>query len=192
MKSLFLTRTSHEIRTPLNAIMGFSQLLTLSEDLNSDLHDSATEIFKASSYLLNLITDILELSRIQAGEMSLSVETFDLAPVLIEIGAVSRQLATAHEINFEIDHDSMRGIELTADRTHVKQVLMNLITNGIKYNTSGGRLSVAASWQRQGLVRVSVSDTGPGLTSDQIATIYNPFERLGLEQTEIDGTGIGL
>ena len=150
------------------------------------------EIFKASSYLLNLINDIMELSRIQAGEMSVSIEKFDLASVITEIGSVSRQLAAEHNVEFFNAHDTVQGVELTADRTRVKQVLMNLITNGLKYNKSGGEVRINVSLPRRETVRISVSDTGLGLSEEQIKSIFNPFERLGLERSEIDGTGIGL
>ena len=191
-KSEFLSNMSHELRTPLNAILGFAQLIDSGEPPpTAPQKRSLDEILKAGWYLLDLINEILDLTLIESGKLSLSIEPISLTEVLLEsqgmIAPQARQrgielIFPPHTVNYEIQ----------ADRTRVKQVLINLLSNAVKYNKSGGTVTVDCRNSGLERVRISVTDTGDGLTSVQMGQLFQPFNRLGQEGRGSEGTGIGL
>ena len=191
-KTDFLSSMSHELRTPLNAILGFAQLLesgspspTPSQKRNID------QILKAGWYLLELINEILDLALIESGKLTLSQEPVSLAEVMLECRAMIEPQAQKRGIGmtfprFEIPH------MVKADRTRVKQVLINLLFNAIKYNKPAGKVAVECSLRSPDAIRISVQDTGVGLAPEQLAQLFQPFNRLGKETSREEGTGIGL
>lgn len=188
-KSDFLSRMSHELRTPLNAIIGFGQLLE--HDIRDEEQiDSVREILHAGRHLLELINEVLDLSRIESGKMTLSLEPVQLAPLLSECLVLIRPLAQSHAIAL-MAHELECTVHLRADRVRLKQVLLNLLSNAIKYNREGGSVSVSCI-NEDGAPLIRISDTGPGLPPEAVNRLFNPFERLGADEHAIEGTGIGL
>lgn len=190
-KSQFLSRMSHELRTPMNAILGFSQLLKL-DKLNEKQESNNDEILLAGNHLLSMISDILDLSRIETGNFTVSVTDVPLLRIVDEsIALVEHKLSfkniTIHNLVPEEDN-----ITLKADETRLKEVLINLLTNAIKYNHRNGLVSVGYKLLENGLVRIHISDTGKGLTEKEQVDVFEPFNRIGAEYTDIEGVGIGL
>jgi len=191
-KTDFLSGMSHELRTPLNAVLGFAQLIesgspppTVSQKRNLD------QILKAGWYLLELINEILDLSMIESGKVTLSREPVSLAEVMLECRAMIEDQAQKRGIvmtfpRFEVPY------YVSADRTRVKQVLINLLFNAIKYNKPEGTVAVECSLSPPDMIRISVRDSGAGLTEGQLAQLFQPFNRLGKEAGAEEGTGIGL
>jgi signal transduction histidine kinase/ActR/RegA family two-component response regulator len=191
-KSEFLSSMSHELRTPLNAILGFAQLLESGTPAPTlPQQRSIGQILKAGWYLLDLINEILDLTLIESGKLSLSLEPILLAEVLRESRAMIESQATKRGIRVTFPPLDMPFL-VTADRTRVKQVLINLLSNAIKYNRDDGAVVVGCSPTETGRMRISVTDTGDGLTSDQLKQLFQPFNRLGQEAHVGEGTGIGL
>jgi len=195
-KSEFLSRMSHELRTPMNSILGFAQLLELSE-LTPTQKRGVNHILKSGHHLLDLINEVLDISRIEAGTISLSLEPVDVDSVIREMLDVVTPSAQERSIVLEYDEASLRNLHVRSDRQRLKQVLLNLINNAIKYNTEGGvvRLDVAVlDPQPDGEqpVRISVADTGVGISESDLPKIFVPFERIGAERTNTEGTGLGL
>lgn len=189
-KNTFMSRTSHELRTPLNAILGFAQLLTMSE-LSEDDRDSAELILNAGQHLLILINELIDTARVEAGDLRLSMEPVLTADLIEEVANLLRPLAAVREITIELDqHD--RTLAVVADKQRLRQVLVNLTSNAIKYNHLGGMITIGCVHVGDNEVSVRVTDTGPGLTADEIERVFLPFERLQAEQHGIEGTGIGL
>jgi PAS domain S-box-containing protein len=191
-KSEFLSSMSHELRTPLSAILGFAQLMESgSPPPTPSQKRSIDQILQAGWYLLELINEILDLALIESGKLSLSLEPISLAEVLRECQAMIEPQAKKRGINV-----AFAGFEvprfIRADRTRIKQVLINLLSNAIKYNRLGGAVIVACSESAPGRIRIDVTDTGAGLTPEQLAQLFQPFNRLGQEATVEEGTGIGL
>jgi signal transduction histidine kinase/ActR/RegA family two-component response regulator len=186
-KSEFLSRMSHELRTPLNAVLGFSQLLGMDE-LDERQREAVEQINKGGRHLLDLINEVLDIARIEAGRLSLSMEPVDLPAVVDEALALVQPLAVQREIRVELG--AIEGTVL-ADRQRLKQILLNLLSNAVKYDRLGGtvRIEVARSGGRH---RISVSDTGPGIDPAKVARLFTPFDRLGAEATDVEGTGVGL
>jgi len=191
-KSEFLSRMSHELRTPMNAILGFTQLLATDDDkpLDDDQLDSLNEVSKAGNHLLELINEVLDLSRIDAGKVKLSIESVDLLELFSDISALSNPIAQQYGI--QLANELSESIVVPADKMRLKQVLLNLISNAIKYNSSNGSVTLSASVISDQKVRIEVRDTGQGLNEEQQTSLFSPFERLGAESTSIEGTGIGL
>ena len=192
-KSLFLSSMSHELRTPMNSILGFAQLL---EDKRmGTLSDSQEEfvghILNAGQHLLEIINEILDLARIESGKMKIYMEPVDLNYVLEEIVAVVSPIAKSHGIKVENNH-SYSGWFVMADHTRLKQVLMNLLTNAIKYNKPDGNVLIDCNKTDNDKIRISVKDRGIGISSDSMKLLFEPFNRLGAEGSNIQGTGIGL
>jgi signal transduction histidine kinase/DNA-binding response OmpR family regulator len=188
-KSRFLSRTSHELRTPLNAMLGFAQLLEFSS-LGEEDRDSVAHILTAGRHLVALIDDVLDISRIEAGEMTLSIEPVRLRAALIETVALMRPMAAARFITIR-QTGLDPNLAANADRQRLSQILLNLVSNAIKYNRDSGSVTLGfAADDKQ--VEMTVTDTGPGLTAAQMQRLYVPFERLGAEQTSTEGVGIGL
>ncbi|MFL6024752.1 MAG: ATP-binding protein [Marmoricola sp.] len=190
-KSDFLSRMSHELRTPLNAVLGFAQLLELN-GLSEDQAQNVTQIRRGGTYLLELINEILDISQIESGKLSMSPEPVLVADVIDAAVSLVAPLAGERSVNLitSTDRDPERFV--FADRQRLKQILINLLSNGIKYNRNGGSVSVSCFEPSPGLLRIQVTDTGPGISADKRELLFVPFERLGAEHTSIEGTGVGL
>lgn len=189
-KSNFLSSMSHELRTPMNAILGFAQMLEYDDELNDDQRDSAHEIIKAGKHLLTLINDVLDLAKIEAGKVSVSMETVDLHELVNECCPLLQPLADKRDINLQASF--LPGQAVHADRVRLKQVLLNLCSNAIKYNYEQGKVRVDAETRPDGWLRIRVEDTGPGIAEEQLKTLAQPFNRLNHETSGLEGTGIGL
>jgi PAS domain S-box-containing protein len=191
-KTDFISGMSHELRTPLNAILGFAQLVeTGSPPPTPSQKRNLEQILKAGWYLLELINEILDLALIESGQLSLSREPVSLAEVILECQAMIEPQAQKRGIGMTFPRFDAPCF-ISADRTRIKQVLINLLFNAVKYNKPGGAVTIACSRTRPGYVRISVGDTGPGLTPEQLAQLFQPFNRLGKETGAEEGTGIGL
>ncbi len=188
-KSEFLSSMSHELRTPMNAILGFAQILEYDPDLDARQKDSVLEILGAGRHLLDLINEVLDLSRIESGQLNLSLTPVPLAEVADECIALIDPIAELHALRFTAG--DFAGLVVRADRLRLKQVLLNLLSNAVKYNREGGSIHFAASAQGEFIV-IQVVDTGKGMDSRQQAQLFQPFNRLGAEGSNIEGTGIGL
>jgi signal transduction histidine kinase/ActR/RegA family two-component response regulator len=188
-KSEFLSSMSHELRTPMNAILGFSQLMEIDEELSQEQHENVQEILKAGRHLLELINEVLDLARVESGTIRLSLEPVDLAPVLEEcLGFVQ---SSADRRGISVVNQVEQDYRLQADRTRLKQILLNLLSNAIKYNREKGSVSISASTESSGLC-ISVTDTGHGIPADRMNELFQPFSRLAAEGSGVEGTGIGL
>ncbi len=192
-KSEFLSSMSHELRTPLNAILGFAQLLQRDRrEPLSDRHKARVEqILKGGGHLLRLIDDVLDLSRIEAGRVSISTEPVGVAEVLEEVLATLRPVADRAGVRVDLAPLPGRPT-VVADRTRFAQILMNYGSNAIKYNRRGGRVTFAVSQLGPDRLRVTVSDDGAGIPVDKHDKLFQPFQRAGQETGPIEGTGIGL
>ncbi|MGZ4130904.1 MAG: ATP-binding protein [Actinomycetota bacterium] len=188
-KSEFLSRMSHELRTPLNAMLGFGQLLEM-EELTGEQRESVDQIVKAGRHLLGLINEVLDIARIEAGRLSLSLEPVQMRETLEECADLTRPLAERNGVTLAVDVADPQPLAI-ADRQRLQQVFLNLISNAIKYNHAGGNVSLVCR-ELDDRVEVSVTDTGPGIPADRLANLFTPFDRLGAEASGIEGTGLGL
>jgi signal transduction histidine kinase/ActR/RegA family two-component response regulator len=188
-KSEFLSRMSHELRTPLNAVLGFGQLLATSE-LDAPDRESVDQILKGGEHLLALINEILDIARIEAGKLTLSLEPVEIRETISEALAFVQPLAADRRIDITLDVPAQ--LYVVADRQRLSQVLLNLLSNAIKYNRPQGSVHVAAENSGAGTVRIRVTDTGRGIAAADLARLYTPFERLDAERSQIEGTGLGL
>lgn len=189
-KSEFLSRMSHELRTPLNSILGFAQLLEMAS-LPADDLSSVEHILKGGHHLLKLINEILDVARIEAGRLSLSLESVYLPEVIRETLDLARPLARQRNITISsVFEDGAYYVK--ADRQRLSQVLLNLLANGVKYNVEGGRIEVSIEPRENGIIRAVVSDTGPGIPAEAREKLFQPFERLAGESLAVEGTGLGL
>ena len=190
-KSEFLSRMSHELRTPLNAILGFAQLLELDE-LGKEQHDSVNRILKAGKHLLALINEVLDISRIESGGIALSIEAVSVKAAVEDVLRLSQPLAAEFKVTLSTHKSLTDDYIASCDLQRMNQVLLNLVSNAIKYNRPYGTVIVSCEKQVNGRFRLIVEDTGPGIHEDQFERLFVPFDRLGAEQTSIDGSGIGL
>ena len=192
-KSEFLSRMSHELRTPLNSISGFSQLLAM-DDLKPDQADNVSLVLKGAEHMLALIDEVLDLSRIEAGKLSISQEAVALADIVRDAAALIAPLAAATRVTIDIDDSGLLRGEgyVQADAQRLKQVVLNLLSNAVKYNRPGGRVQVRFELSDSGRVRALVADTGIGIRAEHMAALFVPFERLEAGQRGIEGTGLGL
>jgi signal transduction histidine kinase/ActR/RegA family two-component response regulator len=190
-KNDFLSRMSHELRTPLNAILGFGQLLEL-DGLTPEQHESVTQILKGGRHLLGLIDEVLDIARVEAGRLGVSLEPVALWDVVQESKDLVRPLAAKRRLKLDIDLPRPAALYVLADRQRLTQVLVNLLSNAIKYNRAGGRVTLDASVTDAGRIRLTVTDTGLGIALDKLKRVFVPFDRLGAEQTNVEGTGLGL
>ena len=189
-KSEFLSSMSHELRTPMNAILGFGQLLEHDDTLDEDQEDNVREILKAGHHLLELIDEVLDLSRIESGRLEVSLEPVEVCPVVREcLGLVANM---AHKRSVQLSHHGLDGVVVQADRTRLKQILINLLSNAIKYNHEGGDVKIEVKPATENRLRILVTDTGPGIAAARLEEGFAPFNRLGAENSEVEGTGIGL
>jgi PAS domain S-box-containing protein len=188
-KSEFLSRMSHELRTPLNAVLGYAQVIAM-DTLSAEQTDSLQQILKGGSHLLELVNEVLDIARIEAGHLSLSQEPVGLAEVIPQVADLVRPLSGSRGIRIVADVVTT-DVYVRADRQRLKQVLLNLVSNAVKYSGKFG--TVRVSWRFvAGLVRIEVTDSGAGIAREKLALLFHPFERLGAEQSGIEGTGLGL
>ncbi len=194
-KSEFLSRMSHELRTPMNAILGFAQLLESDPDapLNETQVDSVQHILKAGWHLLELINEVLDLTRIDAGRIELCLQPVAVDELIGECVAMINAVAAQRAVRIEgLEDAGCSGALVQADRTRLKQVLLNLLSNAVKYNREGGTVSIRCRRPEAARLRIEVEDTGPGVAEGDIWRLFEPFDRLGAEQSSVEGTGIGL
>lgn len=191
-KSDFLSSMSHELRTPLGAILGFAQLMESSTPAPLPAQKrSIAQILKAGWYLLELINEILDLALIESGKLPMSMESVSLAEVMQECVLMSEPQALTRDIKVVFRRSDTPDF-VYADRTRLKQVIINLLSNAIKYNRDGGSVILQSSQSPQEMMRISVRDSGEGLTAMQLEQLFQPFNRLGQEANGAEGTGIGL
>jgi signal transduction histidine kinase/ActR/RegA family two-component response regulator len=189
-KNSFLSSTSHELRTPLNSILGFAQLLQLSE-LSAEDSDGVQRILGAGRHLLALINELIDIARIESGDLGLSLEPVLVRPLIEECGQLMAPIAAERSIRI-IQDCAHPALAVYADRQRLAQVLVNLISNAVKYNHKDGTITISCAEAGAGQASIVVTDTGPGLAPDDLERIFIPFERLGAERTAVEGTGIGL
>ena len=191
-KSAFLSSMSHELRTPLNAILGFAQILT-SNTLPSTLEQKkefANHILKSGRHLLTLINEILDLAKVESGTITLSMEPVALADILLECRTMIEPIAATRKVR--VLFPDVDGAVVMADRTRLKQVMLNLLSNAVKYNRDEGAVVLTCDQCTPTRMRLSIQDTGNGLNPEQVASLFQPFNRLGQESGAQEGTGIGL
>jgi signal transduction histidine kinase/CHASE3 domain sensor protein len=190
-KDEFLSRMSHELRTPLNAVLGFAQLLAM-DGLDEEQRDSVDHILRGGRHLLALVNEVLDVAKVESGSFALSIEAIELSSVVVEAVRLMRPIAVDAGITVEIDSDSTTEVYVSADHQRLKQVLINLVSNGIKYNREGGTVTLGWVHTGPGQVELQVRDTGPGIPPRKLHHLFTPFARLGAEQTVVEGTGLGL
>jgi signal transduction histidine kinase/ActR/RegA family two-component response regulator len=190
-KNAFLSHMSHELRTPLAAVLGFSELLTLA-DLQPEHHEWSTSILKAGRHLLDLVNEVLDLSRLESGDLGISMEPIALDPIVADAYDLVGPLAAARGITLNTPQVSVGSGYIIADTQRLKQVLVNLLSNAVKYNRDGGEVSVHVEPIYPDSIGIEVTDTGRGITEEQIARLFRPFERLDAATTGVEGVGLGL
>lgn len=189
-KSEFLSRMSHELRTPLNSILGFGQLLKRTP-LDAKQNERLDLILNAGRHLLELINEVLDIARVESGRLHFSIEPVRIAEVVGESLALMQPLAERQNIRIQNETENGEQFAL-ADRQRLKQVLLNLLSNAVKYNYTGGSIGIRCATTDAGKLQVSISNTGHGISSEYISRLFTPFERLGQEASQIEGTGLGL
>ncbi|MBT9548997.1 MAG: PAS domain S-box protein [Candidatus Sericytochromatia bacterium] len=191
-KSEFLSSMSHELRSPLNAILGFAQLMELDHPApKPEQKDRIDQILNAGWHLLSLINEILDLAKIESGQVPLSMEPVSLAEMMLECQSMTDPIARKYGI--EMIFPLFEPLYfVSADRTRLKQVLINLLSNAIKYNLKSGKVVASFAQISPGRMRISITDTGAGLSADELSQLFKPFQRLGQEAGGVEGTGIGL
>ncbi len=190
-KSQFLSSMSHELRTPLNAILGFSQIIELTTD-DEKTKNNVQEIINGGQHLLYLINEILDLSKIESGHAELSIESHSLNEILHQSLSLIGAIANKHNIEINNKICSLSDIKINVDEIRFKQVLLNILSNAIKYNSENGKVIVDCSIGDESFLKLSITDSGNGLTTKQQINIFKPFNRLGLENSNIEGAGLGL
>lgn len=188
-KSEFLSRMSHELRTPMNAILGFSQLMKLNAKTEIE-RQNCDEIINAGNHLLELINEVLDLAKIESGNIDISLKAVDIDNIVDE--ALKLLTPLSEDNGVYINEYLPTELYVYADTTRLKQVLLNLISNAIKYNKKNGSVTVNITPKEHGIIRINIIDTGSGLNENQLHDLFKPFERLGAEHNGIDGVGIGL
>lgn len=193
-KSEFLSSMSHELRTPMNAILGFSQLLETDTEapLNDEQIRFVSQISKAGDHLLKLINQVLDLAKIEAGRIEIDMVDVHLFDLVQECISLSSSLARQMDITINVGERVARGLFVRGDTDRLRQVLINIMTNAIKYNKRGGSVEIDASLVGNEYVKVSVTDTGIGIPEDKHDKVFEAFARLGAENSGVEGTGIGL
>jgi signal transduction histidine kinase len=192
-KTIFLSSMSHELRTPLNAALGFGQVLQLTakDALNPQQNKAVDQIVNSGKHLLALVDDILDLSNIEQQQSTLKMETVNVVPILEQSLTLFEEEARNRGIRLKLHYDTPNA-PVEADPTRLKQVVVNLLSNAIKYNRDGGFVEVTIQNEANHVIRISVADSGNGIPKSKRNVVFVPFSRLGLENTDIIGTGIGL
>jgi signal transduction histidine kinase len=199
-KGQFLSRMSHELRTPLNAILGFAQLLESDSKLSD--RESVDQILKGGRHLLALINEVLEFSRLETGRLDLPLEPVNVAAVLSEVLNLIRPLAASQKVSVSTDGALNSSLRVQANHQRLKQVLLNLLSNAVKYNRPGGSVVISCEkslrpqetgeFRNGPFLRISITDTGIGIAPHNLSKLFTPFERVGAEESGIEGTGLGL
>ena len=190
-KSDFLSRMSHELRTPLTSVIGFSELL-LRDGMSADQVLKLEQILKAGEHLLGLIDELLDIERVEAGTMTASPEPTQVGGLLRDALTLAGPQAAERHLEVEADLAACRGRYVIADPQRLRQAVLNLLSNAIKYNRPGGTVRLLTEAVGEETLRIHVVDTGPGLTEEQLRRLFVPFDRLGAEESEVKGTGLGL
>ena len=190
-KDRFLAVMSHELRTPLNAVLGFAQVLENDDRLDGDQRDSVEEILRAGRHLLALINEVLDLARINAGQIEITLEPLPLAALMRECETLLQPLARARQVRVSLDEGGA-ALAARADRVRLKQVLLNLLSNALTYGREGGHVRLGMQAAGPGRVRLSVHDDGPGIPPERLPDLFRPFQRLSADRAAVEGTGMGL
>ena len=194
LKSGFLANMSHELRTPLNSIIGFADVMLMELDgpLTPNMNDDLKLIQKNGQHLLHLINDVLDMAKIESGRMNLNPEKFKVHDILEEVNSITSTLASERNISLFIDDDSDREVEIYADNTRLRQVMINLVNNAIKF-TEKGTIAIHVSKQDSATVLITVKDTGIGIPEDKLEDIFLEFTQVDTSSTrKVGGTGLGL
>ena len=193
-KSVFLTSMSHELRTPLNAVLGFAELIRsdAAKPLDREQSQSVGHILNAGQYLLGLVTQVLDMSRIEAGGLTVKPGRVRVDQIIAPCLSMVELEARRKGIALVDDCGGCAGSEVQADLTRAKQVLLNLLSNAVRYNRDGGTVRVACAPAEGGYLRIGVSDTGAGIPGEKQGELFEPFSRLGAEAGTIQGAGLGL
>lgn len=191
-KSEFLASMSHELRTPLNAVIGFAQLLLMGKAPPAKQQEYAEYILRSGNHLLDLVNDVLDFAKIEAGDLRIALAPVDVGGLLGEFASTMKPAAFAKELAFSVTPADRPLPAVIADRARLMQVLLNLASNAIKYNRPGGTVTVAATQATEGWLRIAVADSGIGIPVSRLGEVFQPFNRLGAEAGPIEGTGIGL
>lgn len=190
-KSTFVSSMSHELRTPLNAILGLAEVMQHEDSLPPALQDNINAISTAGNHLLVLVNEILDLAKIESGTLDVQLEAVHLDSILSECLALTAPLASERDISLDYAKADNQ-LYVSADYTRLKQVLLNLLSNAIKYNKPSGRVTISYGTTPGSHVRITITDTGPGIDKQKLSELFQPFNRLGAENSNIKGTGIGL
>ena len=190
-KSEFLSRMSHELRTPLNGILGLTQVLKMDE-LQGDHGEIVDDIGSAGKHLLSLINEVLDIARIEAGGLSMSPEPVGVLEIVNESLTVIAPLAAARDLKIVADEDGLCDCFVFADRQRLLQILLNLLSNAVKYNRVGGTVTLRCEDAPNGRLLISIDDTGFGIDAEKLERIFVPFDRLGADQSDVEGTGLGM
>lgn len=192
IKSRFLSNISHELRTPLNAILGFTQVLEMNDSIDSEGKEFINEIHKAGNYLVSLFDDLLDMGCVENGTLTLNITELCIYDLLDECIQLSTMLLEGRGIKLISNVDNCQTTFIKADHRRLKQVVLNLLTNAIKYNKENGSVHLQCMKQGDDKILIKISDTGVGMSRDEIMQIFQPFVRVGENQQSIRGTGIGL
>ena len=179
---------SHELRTPLNSILGFSQLLEMS-DLDETQRDNVAHVLRAGEHLLAMINEVLDIAKIETGRVDLTLAPADLASIVAFSTELTRPMLAAQELELI---KNVPSVPVLADEQALRQVLVNVLTNAIKYNRLGGRIEIVAQTFGTGRVRLEIRDTGVGIAAELLPRLFVPFDRLGAQRSKVQGTGLGL
>jgi PAS domain S-box-containing protein len=190
-KSEFLSRMSHELRTPLNAVLGFAQLLELDE-LSEGQHAAVKHILRGGRHLVALIDDVLDIAKIESDRLELSLEAVLLSELLSETVALMTPVAAAAHVRLSYRQSENAGRHVHGDSRRLRQVVLNLISNAIKYNRTGGRVEVRCEFSDSVNLDIVVQDTGIGIPADELPRLFTPFDRLGAQTSAVEGSGVGL
>ncbi|GMU30414.1 MAG: hypothetical protein AMXMBFR19_07520 [Chthonomonadaceae bacterium] len=190
-KNEFLSRMSHELRTPMNSILGFAQLLEM-EELSERQRNNVRHILRGGRHLLNLINEVLNISRIESGAISVSLESLAFEPVIEEVLGLIKPMAEQSGISVEAPAKEQASQWFLGDKQSTIQILINLMSNAIKYNSPNGVARIRIENVDSENVRLMIEDTGPGVPTDRASRLFTPFDRLGAEQSKVEGTGLGL
>ncbi|MFT7555556.1 MAG: signal transduction histidine kinase/CheY-like chemotaxis protein, partial [Planctomycetota bacterium] len=191
-KSQFLSSMSHELRTPLNAILGFSQLFRYGDNLTEKQHGNAQKINQAGTHLLNLVDQVLDLSRIETGDFDLSFKAVNVVDILQESVVWVNKQAHTRRIVINFDPEPYRSLYVRADALRFRQIILNLLSNAIKYNREKGEIHILLHQKDDLRLGIGIKDTGAGIPSHLLGDLFQPFNRLGAEASATEGTGIGL
>ncbi|MGI8553196.1 MAG: ATP-binding protein [Dehalococcoidia bacterium] len=190
-KSEFLSRMSHELRTPMNAILGFAQLLEM-DPLEPQQRSGVEKILSAGEHLLVLINEVLDMTRIEAGRLDLSPEAVAVGTIVMQCRPLVSSLAAARRVRLDLNERPLGAVFVRADAQRLKQVILNLLSNAVKYNRDGGTVTLTGRKRDDGRLRIEVQDTGIGIAAEKLSRLYSPFDRLGAEQSKVEGSGLGL